>query len=182
MLYIMRHGQTEWNLQHKLQGKTDVPLNEAGRAMAESARQKYRDIHFDVCYCSPLKRALETAEILLRDRDVPIITDPRLAEMDFGGYEGVKYGPLFPDSPIAAAFSTPDKYVADNGAETYESLFARTGDFLREVAEPLLMEGKDVLIVGHVTMNSSIICRIRNIPLDRFWSAKTDNCELVKIL
>ena len=84
MLYIMRHGQTDWNLQHKLQGKTDIPLNEAGRTMAENARQKYRDIHFDVCYCSPLKRARETAEILLRGRDVPVITDDRLAEMDFG--------------------------------------------------------------------------------------------------
>ena len=182
MLYIMRHGQTDWNLQHKLQGKTDIPLNEAGRAMAENARQKYRDIHLDICYCSPLRRARETAEILLRGRDVPILSDDRLAEMDFGRCEGVKYGPLFPDSPIAAAFSTPDKYVADNGAETFESLFARTGEFLREVADPLLMQGKDVLIVGHVTMNCSIIGQLRGIPLKDFWSVKTDNCELVRLL
>ena len=182
MLYIMRHGQTDWNLQHKLQGKTDIPLNDAGRAMAENARRKYRDIHFDICYCSPLKRARETAEILLRDRSIPVITDQRLTEMDFGNFEGVKYGALFPDCPIAEAFSAPERYVASNGAETYESLYMRTGSFMQEQAEPLLREGKDVLIVGHVTMNCSIIGRIRGIPLKDFWSARTDNCELVRIL
>ncbi len=182
MLYILRHGQTEWNAEHKLQGKTDIRLNDVGRAMAEEARQKYQDTHFDVCYCSPMKRAYETAEILLRGRDVLIITDDRLAEMDFGDFEGIKYGPLYPDCPIDAAFSAPEKYVARNGAESFEALFARTGSFLREVAEPLLQNGRDILIVGHVTMNSSIICRLRGIPLERFWSARTENCELVRIL
>ena len=181
MLYIMRHGQTAWNAEHKLQGKTDIPLNDVGRAMAEDARIRYRDIRFDVCYSSPLKRAYETAEILMRGRNVPIITDDRLAEMDFGNFEGVKYGPLYPDCPIDAAFSAPEKYVARDGAESFEALFARTGSFLTEVTEPLLGQGKDVLIVGHVTMNSSIICRIRGIPLEEFWSVRTDNCELVRI-
>ncbi|MBQ1538156.1 MAG: histidine phosphatase family protein, partial [Ruminococcus sp.] len=70
MLYIMRHGKTDWNSQHKLQGRTDVPLNEEGRKMAQRAAEEYRGVHFDVCYCSPLSRARETAEILLDGRDV----------------------------------------------------------------------------------------------------------------
>ena len=70
MLYIIRHGKTDWNDRHKLQGRTDVPLNEEGRRMAEEAREAYRDVHFDICFCSPLIRAKETAEILLRGRDV----------------------------------------------------------------------------------------------------------------
>ena len=66
MLYIMRHGRTVWNMEHKLQGKTDVPLSEAGRPVVEQAAAAYRDTHIDVCYCSPLIRAVETAEIVLR--------------------------------------------------------------------------------------------------------------------
>ena len=66
MLYIMRHGKTEWNELHKLQGRTDIPLNEEGRKMAEQAREKYKDVSFDICYCSPLIRARETAEIVLQ--------------------------------------------------------------------------------------------------------------------
>ena len=57
MLYIMRHGKTEWNVRHKLQGRTDIPLNEEGRKMAEKAHEEYKDINIDICYCSPLVRA-----------------------------------------------------------------------------------------------------------------------------
>ena len=56
MLYIIRHGKTDWNVWHKLQGRTDIPLNEEGRQMAEAAREEYRDVHFDLCFCSPLIR------------------------------------------------------------------------------------------------------------------------------
>ena len=54
MLYIMRHGKTDWNAVHRLQGSEDIPLNEEGRQMARDARKKYGDLRFDICYCSPL--------------------------------------------------------------------------------------------------------------------------------
>ena len=59
MLYIMRHGKTDWNAVHRLQGSEDIPLNEEGRQMARDARKKYGDLRFDICYCSPLQRAQE---------------------------------------------------------------------------------------------------------------------------
>ena len=97
MLYIMRHGKTDWNVLHKLQGHTDIPLNEEGRRMAEAAREQYKDINFDVCYCSPLIRARETAQIFLEGREVPIICDDRLMEMSFGVYEGTENSFQIPD-------------------------------------------------------------------------------------
>ena len=90
MLYIMRHGRTDWNDLRKLQGRTDIPLNDAGREMAEAARKEYADVHFDICFCSPLIRARETAEIVLRDRNIPIVPDDRLKEMSFGECEGLE--------------------------------------------------------------------------------------------
>ena len=63
MLYIMRHGRTDWNEQYRLQGGTDIPLNEEGRRMAREAAETYRDVEFDLCYVSPLQRARETAEL-----------------------------------------------------------------------------------------------------------------------
>lgn len=183
MLYIIRHGKTEWNEKHKLQGRTDIPLNEDGRLMAERAREEYADIHFDVCFCSPLKRARETAEILLRGRDVPIITDERLVEMSFGVSEGTMN--CFDDlgNPIRTLFLDPEKYVVPvEGGESFEELFSRTGEFLREVVKPLLDKGQDVVIVGHGAMNSSIVCQIRGIPLKDFWSAGIENCRLMKLI
>lgn len=100
MLYIMRHGRTVWNMEHKLQGKTDVPLSEAGRPVVEQAAAACRDTHIDVCYCSPLIRAMETAEIVLRGREIPIITDVRLEEMGFGICEGTTDFQDNPDNPI----------------------------------------------------------------------------------
>ena len=102
MLYIMRHGKTEWNELHKLQGRTDIPLNEEGRQMAKIAGEKYKDINFDVCYCSPLVRAKETAKLVLEGRNVPIIYDERLREMSFGIYEGTNRPPS-PASPFKIA-------------------------------------------------------------------------------
>ena len=183
MLYIIRHGKTDWNEQHRLQGHTDIPLNDEGREMAENARNEYKDVHFDICFCSPLIRARETAEILLKGRNVPIITDDRLMEMGFGEYEGLAYSFEIPNCPINTLFLEPEKYTdPPGGAESFEELIARTGEFLRETALPQVNDGKDVLIVGHGAMNSSIVCQVRNMPIKDFWSAGIPNCKLMKLL
>ncbi len=182
MLYIMRHGQTEWNAVHKLQGQTDIPLNDQGRAQAEKAREEYRDIPLDLCFCSPLLRAKETAEIVLRGRKVPIVTDDRLKEMNFGVYEGILYY-FETDSPIGVIFQHPEAYTSSvGGAETFGELFERTGAFLRERIDPLMKEGKNVLIVGHGAMNLSIISRIRKLPIRDFWSQRIENCRMVRLI
>ena len=183
MLYIIRHGRTDWNDLHKLQGRTDVPLNEEGRRMAEAAREEYRNVHFDVCFCSPLIRARETAEILLRDRDVPVLTDDRLMEMSFGSFEGLENSFGIPDCPVNALFYTPEQYSPPpGGGESLDDLFARTGAFLREVIDPLMEQGKNVLIVGHGAMNLSIISRIRGLPRKDFWTPGLENCKLIRLI
>ncbi len=178
----MRHGKTDWNLQRRLQGRTDIPINDEGRKMAEKAALECRDINIDVCYCSPLIRAKETAEIFLKNRNIPIITDERLVEMCFGIYEGVKNSSDIPGSPMKDFFETPEKFKGVENGETFDDLFARTGEFLKEVIEPQLAEGKDILIIGHGAMNSSIICQIRNLSIEHFWDEAITNCKLVKLI
>lgn len=182
MLYIIRHGKTDWNEIHKLQGRTDIPLNEDGRAMAREAAVEYKDINFDVCYCSPLIRAYETAQILLEGRDIPIITDDRLKEMSFGIYEGVENSFSIPDCPVNVLFQQPEKYAGVPEGETLEELYARTGEFLTEVVKPLLESGKDVLIVGHGAMNSSIYCQVKKVPVADFWKAGIPNCKIMQLI
>ncbi len=183
MLYIMRHGKTEWNAKHKLQGRTDIPLNEEGRMMAENAAEEYINVHFDVCFSSPLIRAKETAEIVLKGRNVPIITDDRLVEMSFGIYEGFENSFQFPDCPINMLFKKPADYITPvKGAESFEDLFSRTGEFLKEVVTPRLELSEDILIVGHGAMNSSIVCQIKGLPIEEFWSCGIDNCKLMRLI
>ena len=182
MLYIMRHGKTDWNERHKLQGQTDIPLNEEGRQMAREAAKTCSDVHFDLCYCSPLIRAKETAQIVLEGRDVEIRYDDRLMEMNFGEYEGIESSFSLPDCNVNEFFFHPESYVADKGAESLDELFARTGAFLEERVLPKVKEGKDILIVGHGAMNSSIVCRIKDLPREKYWSEGIENCKLMKLL
>lgn len=64
-LYIARHGQTDWNVEHKAQGRTDIPLNDIGKKQAEQLRENIKNIKFDVVYASPLKRAAKLRRLRL---------------------------------------------------------------------------------------------------------------------
>ena len=176
MLYIIRHGKTDWNLKYKLQGKTDIPLNEEGIKMAREAGERYK-----VCFCSPLIRAKETARLLLVGRDIPVIYDDRLMEMGFGEYEGTEYVYEKPECPVRELFFHPENYKAVGGAESLEDVFARTGSFLEEIAYPLVNEGKDVLIVGHGAMNSSIICQVNHRTMAELWEVGIENMGIIGI-
>ena len=182
-LYIIRHGRTDWNDRRKLQGQTDIPLNEEGRRMATEAAAEYADIPFDVCYCSPLIRAKETAEILLKGRNVPVHYDDRLREMAFGTWEGIENSFQIPDCPINEFFYHPENYrdPIGGGESTYD-LIERTGGFLEEVAYPLIAEGKNVLIVGHGAMNMSIVVQVRKLPVEDFWKTGIKNCKLIQLI
>lgn len=181
MLYILRHGKTDWNLEYRLQGQTDIPLNEEGIRSARQAGEQYRDLPLDVCYCSPLQRAQDTARLFLAGRDVPIITDDRLKEMSFGSYEGTARVYSHPELPVYALFKDPVNYRAQNGAESFEQLYARTGEFLNQVARPAVAAGKNVLIVGHGALLSCIYNQYHDVPLERFWDAIITNCQLLRL-
>lgn len=88
-LYIARHGLTDWNVQHKAQGRTDIPLNETGIKQAEVLRDNVKDVQFTAVYASPLKRAAKTAEIAT-DGKYEINYDDRLMERSFGDFEGTE--------------------------------------------------------------------------------------------
>ena len=87
-IYLFRHGETDWNKERRLQGHSDIPLNGFGRELAVETAGSLAGLTFDRAFSSPLKRAFETAQILLAGRNVPLETDERLMEMGFGDCEG----------------------------------------------------------------------------------------------
>jgi len=176
-LAVMRHGQTEWNVIHRIQGTSDIPLNEKGREQARAACERYREEHFTRAYVSPLQRARETAELVLHGHDIPIEVDERLHEMSFGPYEGDQDIVETPGHPLAVLFQAPENYDGPNGAESFEELYRRTGEFLKEKIVPLVDSDEYVLLVGHGAMNLSIMNRLRQIPIEQFWHCHKDNCE-----
>ena len=96
-LYMLRHGRTLWNEAGKLQGRTDIALSEEGRRSALETGEELADVSFSAAFSSPLARARETAELILRGRDVPVQTDERLVELSFGSAEGMYLSDLAPE-------------------------------------------------------------------------------------
>ena len=87
-LYIVRHGETKWNRERRLQGSTDVELNDKGIALAKSTGKALAEVPFRRAFSSPLKRAVVTAKLILGERQTPLILDERLKEISFGNWEG----------------------------------------------------------------------------------------------
>ena len=140
-LYLVRHGQTDWNVAHLAQGRTDVPLNEIGIMQAKELRDKVRDMKFDACYSSPLERAMETAKIVVDGR-CKIIKDNLLVERCFGDYEG-----RTPPGDWLKYWSFG--YNEDSaGMEPLEDVFERTKIFLDKLKKTHA-PGDSILVVGH---------------------------------
>ena len=88
-LFFVRHGETDWNLARRVQGHSDIPLNEYGRYLARETAKGLKDVPFDLAYTSPLIRARETAELILEGRNIPIMDAENIKELGFGIYEGM---------------------------------------------------------------------------------------------
>ena len=91
-IYLMRHGETDYNKNKMIQGQCDIELNEYGRELARITAEGLKEVPLDVVYTSPLIRAKETAQIVIGDRKVLWIEEPRIQEICFGEYEGKHCG------------------------------------------------------------------------------------------
>lgn len=128
-IYIVRHGETEANKQGYVQGWTDVPLNENGRIIAELTGRGIKGIRFDHCFSSPLTRAKETAEILLREsgNSVSVSFDDRIKEMNFGSFEGMSVR----DEKLIRFLKEPNVDYKFPDGESFREVMKRTQEFLK---------------------------------------------------
>lgn len=177
IIYMMRHGETDWNVQHLFQGRTDIPLNENGRKVAELTREGMKDIHFDVAFCSPLCRAKETAQIILDDRDVELIEDERIIEMGFGEYEATSMSET--DEDIETFFKHPEKYVDKKGIESFEEVLARAKSFLDDIIANPKYENSTILVATHGAMIRGLLGAFCEKPVKDFWEGGVHkNCGM----
>ncbi len=178
-VYIMRHGETDWNKEMRMQGQTDIPLNEYGKELARITGEGIKDIKIDYAFSSPLVRAKETAEIVLGDRGIDIVCDDRLKEIGFGSYEGL--GPEKRPESFPNFFNKPECFVNAPDGETFENLRERTGEFIKEVLVPLEEREPDaaVFISGHGAMNKGLMMNFKGLGIKDFWAGPFHrNCSL----
>ena len=175
-LYIIRHGETALNVNGVMQGRIDEPLNENGRNLAVLTGRGMKGIRFDACISSPLGRAVETAELVLREsgNDVPIRIDDRLLEMDFGEIDGRKITEMGDMSVLF--FLDPFAFPGFPGGETIRELCERTQPFLKELIAK--DDGKTYLISTHGCAMRAMTNELMKDPSD-FWLGHAPyNCSL----
>lgn len=185
-LYLLRHGETDWNKAHRFQGRIDIPLNDYGRELAYLTADKWPVIHYDRVYCSPLIRAQETAHIVLNGRPEydSIITDPRIIEFGFGACEGMNIDEESknPSSPMYNLLHHPESYKPIEGAESFQDLVARAKDFLTDEILPLESQGlNNILVVAHGALIRGLVCAAGLKTIEGFWDVRYFNCCLTTL-
>lgn len=145
MIYFVRHGETDFNLQKIYAGRTNIPLNQRGVVQAKVTAAELKDIKFDVCFCSPLLRAVQTCdEILKFHPETSVITDARLMERN--------YGDLEKKSKLNLTYNLWLVGEDEKGKEVYNietiaEISKRVSDFYNEILPKY--KNKNILIVAH---------------------------------
>lgn len=178
-ILLVRHGETEWNRTFRFQGRSDLPLNETGTKQAEALALTLKDEPIQAIYCSPLVRALETAQIIaVFHKGAPIFQEEDLMEMDLGDFDGIDARQWAKQHPHfrKAWMETPAQVQMPNG-ESLPQVQERAVRALRRITQAH-SQGSTLLVCSHNFVILTILCHAMFIPLDRFREVKHETAAL----
>lgn len=169
-VFFTRHGQTEWNVEKRMQGRLDSPLTAKGKQEARRLGQRLAQTSFTKVFSSPSGRALETAEIITNKGT--IIADERLMEIMLGEWQGKTEAAIRTSDPVLFSqyWQQPNEYNNPNG-ERFEDVIRRMGSFLDELA---LTTSGNVLVVTHGVALRAVYAICRRLPVQQFWEGAPD--------
>lgn len=166
MIYVVRHGETEWNAINKVLGRTDIPLNAKGLEQAHELARSLKDLKIDVFLCSPLCRARQTADAVSDELGIRYKIDERLIEVDFGVFEGIN---RFDRKYQAAKREFFARYP---DGESYFDLAARVFPLIKE------LDGANALLVTHGGICRMIRSYFEDMGNEEFVQFSQGNCEV----
>ncbi|PKM81834.1 MAG: alpha-ribazole phosphatase [Firmicutes bacterium HGW-Firmicutes-14] len=176
-LYLVRHGETQWNRSLRYQGHRDIPLSEEGYSQAQKIARRLSREKLEGAYASDLSRALETAKVIAGFHGLKVKAVPQLKETNFGLWEGLTY------SEIDEQFHEVMKGWRSNPRDTKipggESL-GEVADRCRAGLEQVVKEnkGKSVLVVAHGGIIRIAVATVLGMDLNDYWKIKQDNVSL----
>ena len=169
-IYTARHGQTEWNLEGRMQGHIDIHLNDTGLSQAGKLAERFRNIPIGKIYSSDLSRALETAKIINEFHGVEIVIEPALRELNYGEYEGRLL------SEVGELFNERQRQgMGMPGGEELEIFFKRVHNFLDKVTSS---HDEDILIIGHGGTIRAVLCYFLGFSTKHFSSFGIGNTSV----
>lgn len=180
-IYLIRHGQTNWNKERRFQGIKDINLNETGRKQATQLEEALTHIDFDRVVSSDLSRARETAEILARGRNLEVETDVLLREIHFGDWEGLNFATIEARFPVEARMWLDDPgSLTVPGGESFEAMAQRVWERFLFWTER--EDYRKMAIVSHGGTTAAMICKILGEPIASMWQYVQANTAVNVVL
>ncbi len=167
-LWLVRHGQTQANVDGLYSGISETSLTEKGIVQAETVGNMLNKVAFDKVLCSELSRAQHTTQLILQQRNVPVVTEPRLNEMNFGDWEMRHHRDLqHQDAENYAAWCNDWQNVVPKNGEGFQVFSQRVCEFATSLS--LLPTQQNILIVSHQGVLSLLIATLLNMPPASLW-------------
>ena len=180
-ILAIRHGETAWNVDHRIQGQLDVPLNETGRWQVHRLALAVADEGIDAIYSSDLLRAVETAQAVARGCGRPIVSDVGLRERGFGIFEGLSYAEIDERWPAEAErWRRRDPTFGAPGGETLNRFYARCVETATRLAE--LHPGQTIALVAHGGVMDCLYRAASRVALDAPRSWQLGNAAINRLL
>lgn len=176
-LILTRHGQTDWNLEHRTQGRTDIPLNDMGKMQAQCLAQRLRKRKIDVIYTSPLLRARQTAQIVADACGAVVVPEDALLERQFGIWEGMCFADIVQQYPedLDIWEHGPDVHLIE-GAEKLDDMLERAQMFYSQIKRKHKQEDT-LLLVSHSITVRLMIADLIGLPIKYIHNLYLDNCS-----
>lgn len=175
-IILARHGQTEWNLQYRFQGRTNVKLTETGKRQAHALASRLSSWPVEVVYTSPLDRAYYTASAIAERHNLTAQILPDLEEIYFAGWEGESISNLEKEQHTAfAAWRSDPFFYPPAGAETWEKLYARIS---RAVKIFLGGDYKRIVVVSHGGIMRALYAVFVGLNPHKVWNMEVSNCSM----
>ncbi|GAD90547.1 phosphoglycerate mutase family protein [Vibrio halioticoli NBRC 102217] len=180
-IFLLRHGQTQWNVEGRLQGQKNSPLTEMGVNQSVEASKLLNQYEIDKAYISPLQRAIDTSEILLKGRDVEVITSDPLKEIYLGEWEGKLRAEVECSAPEQyQLFLNSSEHFELQGAETFQQLQTRLVAELEAIFAK--EKHKNIMVVSHWIAIKTILAHYSDIPLSRLSEiSDPENATLIQL-
>jgi probable phosphoglycerate mutase len=178
-IFLIRHGETDWNRTHRFQGRINIPLNQEGKNQAHSLAIALKDKSFTAIYSSPLIRALETARFIkIFHPSTPLFVEEGLTEMDLGEFDGmeVAYWTAQYQDFFKTWRSTPGSLKMPGG-ESLQEVQSRAIGTLERLTK-FHPSGSTLILCSHNFVNRTILCHVLGLPLDRFRELQQDTAAL----
>ena len=178
--FLVRHGQTAYNLEGRAQGQSESPLNDTGAEQARAAAERLRDEEFAVCLTSDLRRVLDTAKPILAGRDIRAIKSECLREKDFGDMEGKTFAEVERESPeLFRRLFADDPDFTPPGGESDRRLIERVSDEVDAlIASGDVPDGANILVVAHGGTIRALITHLIGLPPETLWRFLISNGSL----